>query len=161
MEKKNWKHQIMTTDELKELVRGVYDCKYFTSFQCGNMVMSVFMPMLFIGSAPIKPNFPTHINNIRIDRKNKLLHIDELKQWKKDMKDWKDETSKREDYMKNIGMIYEDNSKAGPTCINGYPIFMSCCVVSKDDTAKFLDMYRKYVKMREEFEKEWETEKVD
>ena len=39
----NWEHNKLTNDELKELVRDVYDCKTFTSFQCGNMIMSVFM----------------------------------------------------------------------------------------------------------------------
>ena len=52
-------------------------------------------------------------------------------------------------------MLYEDHSKAGPTSINGYPIFMSCKLLSKDDTKRFLDIYRKYEKMREEFEKEF------
>ena len=52
-------------------------------------------------------------------------------------------------------MLYEDNSKAGPMSINGYPIFMSCKIISNSDTTIFIEMYNKYVKMREEFEKEW------
>jgi hypothetical protein len=30
----NWEHHINTEEELKELVRAVYDCKVFTSLQC-------------------------------------------------------------------------------------------------------------------------------
>lgn len=158
---KNWQHKILTNEQLKELVRGVYDCKYFTSLQCRNMAMSVFMPLLFLGSEPSKPNFPKSTNDIRKDRKNKILHLDELEKWKIELQEWKDQTEEREKYFENIGMVYEENSKAGPSSINGYPIFMSCIIVSKDDTARFLEMYRKYEKMREEFEKEWGTEKVD
>jgi hypothetical protein len=60
-----------------------------------------------------------------------------------------------DEFMKNIGMLFEDNSKAGPRSINGYPMFMSCKILSKEDAKKFLDLYGKYEKMREDFEKEW------
>lgn len=146
----NWKHQILSVDELKELVRGVYDCKIFTSLQCDNMAMSVFMPIMFIGSAPL---FPTPTGNIRLDRKNKLNHIDAVLVYES-------ETSERENYIKSIGMLYEDYSKAGPMAINGYPMFMSCKIVSIEDTKRFREMYKKYESIRENFEKEWETETI-
>ena len=152
---KTWQHTVLEEKDLKEIVRNVYDCKTFTSLQCGHMVMSVFMPALFLGAAPSKPSFPTPIGEIRKDRKNKLLHLKDLEQWRIDLKQWEDETPQREKYLEEIGMLYEDHSKAGPTSINGYPIFMSCKLLSKDDTKRFLDIYRKYEKMREEFEKEF------
>jgi len=49
-------------------------------------------------------------------------------------------------------MVFEENSKAGPTSYNGYPIFMSCQIISKSETRRFLEKYAKYEKMREEFE---------
>ena len=158
----NWKHIEMTIDELKELVRGVYDRKYFTSLQCdGYMVTMVFMPVLFFGAKPSKPAFPTPDKDIRKDRKNKLEHFNELEQWKKDVQEWEDDTQIREEYFKNIGMIYEEFSKAGPRGINGYPTFVSCKIVSIEDTKKFIEMYKKYEKVREDFENEWGVEKVD
>jgi hypothetical protein len=151
----NWEHKKLTEDELKQLVRDVYDCKTFTSLQCSNMVMSVFMPIMFLGAAPSKPSFPKPVGDIRKDRKNKLNHFGDIEEWEKELQEWKDDSDKRDKYFKSIGMIYEDHSKAGPTCINGYPIFMSCKIISQDDTKRFLEKYRKYEKMREEFEKEF------
>jgi len=37
--------------------------------------------------------------------------------------------------MANIGVLWEYTSKAGPRCINGYPIFFSMHMVHKDDWA--------------------------
>jgi hypothetical protein len=152
----NWEHNIRTEEELKEIVRGVYDCKYFTSLHCENhMVGSIFMVAMFMGAPPSKPSFPTPVGDIRKDRKHKLLHFDDLDQWEKDMVEYENDTPKREEYFKNIGMLFEENSKAGPMAINGYPMFMSCQILSMDDTKRFIEMYNKYVKMREDFEKEW------
>lgn len=152
----NWKHNELTKDELKELVRGVYNRKYFTSLQCDmNLVTSIFMPMFFMGSKPSKPSFPKITGKIRIDRKNKLNHIDDIEQWKKDVKQWEDETEIREDFFNKIGMLYEEFNKAGPRSINGYPMFLSCKIVSIEDTKKFYDMYVKYEEKRKEFEEEW------
>lgn len=141
-----WEHKKMTEDELKELVRDVYDQKIFTSLHCGaGDTRMVFMPLMFIGSPPSEPS-PT--NNIKIDRRNKLNYIQEKL-------DYEQETPVREEFLKNIGMVYEFYSQAGPRSINGYPIFMSFKIVSIDDTNKFIEKYNKYVKMRENFEKEW------
>jgi len=154
----NWTHNKITESELKELVRDVYDCKIFTSLHLKNqdhLLMSIFMPLMFLGAAPTEPSFPEQTGNIRKDRKNKLNHFDKIDEWKKDLQKWEDDKEIREDYMKNIGMLYEQNSKAGPTSINGYSIFFSCVIVSREDTKRFIEMYNKYVKMREEFENEW------
>lgn len=152
---RNWEHNKMTEDELKKLVRDVYDCKTFTSLQCGDMVMSVFMPIMFLGVEPSKPRFPEPVGDIRKDRKNKLNHFDDIEKWKIELQQWKDDSEKRDNYFKNIGMIYEDHCKAGPGSINGYPMFMSCKIISIEDTKRFLEKYKKYEKMREEFEKEF------
>jgi hypothetical protein len=142
----NWKHHQFTNDELKKIVRDIYDQKIFTSLQCDiNSVSMVFMPMFFLGSGPSKP--PLNENN-QINRKNKLNYIEESLKYEK-------ETPEREEYIKNIGMLFEDMSKAGSRSINGYPIFYSCKIMSIEDTKKFIEMYRKYEDIRKNFEKEW------
>jgi hypothetical protein len=45
----------------------------------------------------------------------------------------------------DIGMVYEYLSEAGPRAINGYPMFMSCRLLSKADTTKVFDYYDKMV----------------
>ena len=142
----NWKHFVLTNDELKELVRDVYDCKVFTSLQCdGNLIGSIFMPVMFLGASP---SFPSQSDNIKLNRKNKLKHIDDVLQYDR-------EKPERDAYLENIGMLYEDYSKAGPMAINGYPMFMSCKILSIEDTKRFREMYKTYQDMRENFEKEW------
>lgn len=141
----NWEHRICTDAELKEIVRDVYDCKTFTSLQCKDDMMMVFMPAMFIGSRPSAPSLG---DNNQINRKNKLLYIEECLTYER-------ETPERENFLKNIGMLYEDHSKAGPRSCNGYPIFMSCKIMSIEDTKRFVEIYRKYEEMRENFEKEF------
>ena len=144
----NWEHKEMTVDELKELVRDVYDCKVFTSLQCdNNAITMVFMPVMFLGAGPSEPSLS---DNNQLNRKNKLKYIE-------DMLIYEEETPAREKFIKNIGMLYEDYSKAGPS-INGFPMFMSCQIVSVEDTGKFIEMYKKYEAMRKSFEKEWGTD---
>jgi len=144
----NWQHKEMTNEELKKLVRDVYDGITFTSLQCGDHVLSVFMPVIFFGAAPSSPK--TSKDN-QVNRRNKLQYIEDCLTYEK-------ETPAREKFIGNIGMLYEDMSKTGPTSINGYPVFFSCKIVSKEDGAKFIEMYNKYIEMREEFEKEWKAD---
>lgn len=142
----NWKHHQFTNEELKKLVSEVYDQKIFTSFHCdSNTVTMVFMPILFLGA---RPSFPGKSDDIKIDRKNKLEHVSEIIEYE-------EQTEIREEYINNIGMVYEYYDKAGPRSINGYPIFMSMHILSKEDTKRFIEMYQKYEEMRKEFEKEW------
>lgn len=142
----NWKHKEMTEQELKELVRDVYDKKLFTSLQCSpNMVTMVFMPLLFLGAAPSQPS---KTDDNQLDRKNKLNYIEEKLAYER-------ETPKREAFIKNIGMVYSSLDDAGPRSINGYPIFYSMTIISIEDTKKFVEMYQKYEEMREEFENAW------
>jgi len=149
---KNWQHQNFTEEELKEIVRGVYDCKIFTSLQCGNdNITMIFMPAMFMGSAP---STPTLGDNNQVNRKRKLQYIE-------DCLVYDSETPQREEFFKNIGMLYENWDKAGPRSINGFPMFMSCKIMSIECTKAFREMYMKYETMREEFEKEWGTKKAD
>lgn len=145
----NWEHKIMTEEDMKTLVKDVYDAKVFTSLHLrGNddyLISSIFMPIMFLGAAPTKPSLD---KNNQINRKNKLQYIEDCLTYER-------ETPEREAFLNEIGMLYEDNSKAGPRSINGYPMFFSCKILSKADAKRFMEMYNKYVKMREEFEKQW------
>lgn len=143
MKKNNtWTHTVHTDEQLKEIVRNVYDCKTFTSLQCKGNESSVFMIMMFIGNPPLAPD---DSNNIRKNRKNKLEYMNNCQIYE-------EETEIREDYIKNIGMLYEDYSKAGSLSVNGYPTFFSCSILSIDDTKRFIDLYIRYEKLREEFD---------
>lgn len=140
----NWVHKTLTEEELKELVRDAYDMKLFTSLQCDkNMLSMVFMPAMFLGSRPTEPSLG--IDN-QANRKMKLEYIEEVLVYEK-------ETPEREEFIKNIGMLYEYYSEASPRGVNGHPTFLSCKIVSYDDSQRFIEKYNKYVKKREEFEK--------
>lgn len=57
------------------------------------------------------------------------------------------------EYIESIGLVYEYYSKAGPTCINGYPTFFSCALLNKEDAAKLFDYALEISKKLEDFEK--------
>ena len=147
----NWEHKKLTNSELKELVREVYDLKIYTSLHCKKEdIIRVFMPVLYLGA---KPSVASISKDNQINRKNKLKYIN-------DCLIYEAETPQREEFINNCGMLYEYYSEAAPRGVNGMPFFYSCKIVSIEDTKKFNDMYNEYVKVREEFEKNWDTEEV-
>lgn len=163
---KNWKHINLTDEELKTLAKDTYDGKVFTSLHIREfeqyMVGSIFMPILFLGAPPSKPDFPKPTGNIRKDRKNKLNHFTvTIPKWEQEYKEWEDETPLRQAFLEEIGMIYENISEAGPRSINGYPVFFGCKILSRENTKKFIELYNTYVKLREDFEKEWGSKKAE
>jgi hypothetical protein len=50
-------------------------------------------------------------------------------------------------------MIYEYLSEASPRSINGFPMFTSLRILSKEETNKMLEYYKKYKEMKSEFDK--------
>jgi hypothetical protein len=60
-----------------------------------------------------------------------------------------------QEYLYNIqddlGMIYENYSKAGSWTINGFPMFVSCRFLNREDTKKVLEYLSVLEKQREEF----------
>ncbi len=48
------------------------------------------------------------------------------------------------------GMIYEYLDKAAPRCINGMPSFLSCQMLSQDDTKTVLEMNKKLEEAQKE-----------
>lgn len=61
------------------------------------------------------------------------------------LKDFSDEQKKE------LGMIYEYFDKAGPSAINGYPIFSSCRLLRQSDTTKVLNYMEEYMKLKTQF----------
>jgi hypothetical protein len=51
---------------------------------------------------------------------------------------------------KNLGMIWEYLSKAGPMSVNGYPMFLSCHFLNMEDTIKVFALYNKLKTLEEE-----------
>lgn len=136
-----WKHRILTEQEMKELVRDVYDGKIFTSLQCGDHVGSSFMISLFLGCGPSEDTHSDPVIRKRNNRKAKLKYIEERED--------------REAFLNSIGMFYEYMDKAGPMYVNGRPTFFSCHILSIDETKRFIEVYNKYVEARKQFEEEW------
>jgi hypothetical protein len=44
-----------------------------------------------------------------------------------------------------LGAIVEWLEEAGPRSVNGYPIFMSCTVIHREDWGKITDLYHKLI----------------
>ena len=57
-----------------------------------------------------------------------------------------------EQYLKDLGCIYEHMSKAGPRGINGYPMFMSCHLMHKEDWERALKAILREQKRQEGLE---------
>lgn len=61
---------------------------------------------------------------------------------------------KTKEEVNEIGMIYEYFDKAGPRSINGYPIFMSMCVLNKSEVEQMIIHFEAYKKLKEDFTKQ-------
>ena len=59
------------------------------------------------------------------------------------------EASKEE--LEDIKLIYEYLDKAGPTSVNGLPVFFSCQVLRTDDFKKMSEYFDKYKTLKESF----------
>ena len=51
------------------------------------------------------------------------------------------------------GLVYEYMHKAGPRSINGYPVFMSCYILSQENTKRMIVFYEKLCLLMDDFEK--------
>ena len=154
----SYQHISHTDEEMRTLVRDIYDQKIFCSLQVPeheNMMM-VFMPLMFIMSPPTEPSYKKG-GTIKEERKKKLNYISEKQHYDEVIyPQWEKETlPKIRAYVADTGMVYEEISKALPRSCNGYPIFASCHFLSKSDTKRFVEMYQKYEIKRKEFDKEF------
>jgi len=62
-----------------------------------------------------------------------------------------DEKDAKELRARDPGMIYEYMREAGPQAINGYPIFFSFWMLSRNDTAKVLGFIKELQAQRQAF----------
>jgi hypothetical protein len=53
--------------------------------------------------------------------------------------------------VKDIAFVYEYLDKAGTHSINGYPIFLSCRYLYKDDAKRMFGFYDEYKKLKDSF----------
>ncbi len=60
-------------------------------------------------------------------------------------------SEKTEEEMKDVCFIYEYYSAAGPTSINGCPIFFSFRFLNEVETNAMFEFYEKYVNLKKEF----------
>jgi len=56
-----------------------------------------------------------------------------------------------QEWVKDAGMIFEYHSKAGPRSINGYPMFISCQKLNKEDTKTVFTYYNELLEQRKQF----------
>jgi len=134
-----WKWVGKTEQELKKIAMDIYNGLIYTDRHCRQSdIMSVFMCLLFMDprSKPTSTDTPT-------DRDNKIYELLE-----------RDIESKHYlEFIKNIGLVYEYLSEAGPRCINGCPTFTSVRLLSREDTIKMFEFHDKYKELRETTDK--------
>jgi len=134
--------QRMTSEEKKEFVRGCLQGQIFTSSMIPdhdwvNMVPRVFMPIAFgcLQVSVPEPEIPEEIpEDMSVDE------FDRLQADKEDILDRHRELKKKlqKEINDQIGVVWEWNSESLPRSINGYPIFMSCRIMHKEDWEEVL-----------------------
>lgn len=154
--KDKWNIPNQDDDKLKQIAKDIFNNLIFTDKHCNSHNLpSVFMVMLFMGpKSPEKPKHPSDNSTLDGRRDNTLFDlVDRIKleeQYEEDMKLYKEEFEYYEkEYLPQIGMIYEYNTAAGPTSINGYPCFMSLRILNKEDNFKVWEYYNTYKTLRE------------
>ena len=140
---KGFYHSERTDDELKVIAKDLYHNKIFSSAHLPahsqHLVNSIFMVLTFL----------TPTISWRDDsRLNKLIHIflNHLEE---------DYAKRYDEYIKDIGFIYENYDKALPRGINGYPMFGSCGFLTRKDTERMFVFYEKYKELQEQLENEF------
>jgi hypothetical protein len=133
-------HSERTDDELKTIAKDLYNQKIFSSANIHkhslHLINSIFMVLMFLS-----PKI-TWEDNLRM---NKLIHIY--------LASLEEDYAKRYDeFINDIGFVYEYLDKATTTGINGYPIFYSCGILNKKDTERMWEFYEKYKELQENLE---------
>ena len=143
--------QRMTSEEKAEFIRGCLQGLIFTSsmipdFEWVKMVPQVFMPVAF-GCLEIdipEPEIPDEIPDEMSVEEFDGLHNDKDKIFARYEK-LKDQLQK--EFNDQIGVVWEWHNKCLPRSINGYPIFMSCRIMHKEDWEEVLPVLREKQKM--------------
>lgn len=56
-----------------------------------------------------------------------------------------------EEQRKNIGLVYEYYDQAGPGSANGYPLFMSLRMLTREETEQMIGYYKEYMELKNKF----------
>lgn len=132
----------MTSEEKSEFVRGCLQGLIFTSSMIPDhdwvrMVPRVFMPVAFgcLQVSVPEPQIPDEIPEDMSVEEFEQLHTDKEKIFARYEK-LKEQLQK--EFNDQLGIVWEWNDKALPRSINGYPIFMSCRIMNKEDWEEIL-----------------------
>jgi len=60
-------------------------------------------------------------------------------------------SKKTKEEIYEIGMVYEYYSKAGPSTVNGLPVFFSLVVLNKEETDEMIKQHGIYTALKKEF----------
>lgn len=125
----DWNYNRLDDDKLKQIAKDMYNNVIFSSLflteHDQHLITSIFTAFAFIG-----PGMDGEDNRERVI--GAVLEQEHYENW-----------------VKEIGMIYENMSEALPRGINGYPMFMSCKFLDRKDTKKVIDFYNQYKEIRE------------
>lgn len=147
-----WEWTDVPNDKLKEIAKDIYNNKIFTSAHIrGNEIRSVFMGLMFLGG-PDSDLISINENDDKVlKRRKKLYNINMMIEREKYFNKLGTTTNKAyEDWINNIGLVYEYYNQAGPMSVNGYPTFFSMCLLNKQDAKKIWEYYEKYKEIREQ-----------
>ena len=132
----------MTPDEKKEFIRGCIQGQIFTSSMVPDhewvrMVPHIFMPVAF-GCLSVdlpEPSIPDEIpEDMSVDEFDRLhSEKDEISAKYEALREKIDQA-----YIAQLGVVWEWYDKSLPRGINGYPIFMSCRMMHKEDWEEVL-----------------------
>jgi hypothetical protein len=130
-------------DFLKKLAIDLENELVFTDRHISNIdnISTVFMPLICMFGSGKKTDD---------DRKSKIYNIlldYEKEKYFKSLNKTEDECAI--EYFDSIGLIYEYLDKRTPMSVNKKPSFMSCFILSKEDTLVLFKFYEEYKILKE------------
>lgn len=147
-----------TDEELKQIAKDLYNNKIFCDKHLSKFdrIESHFMALVFMGpKKPDPPKYPSDDNDLQGSRDNKLYDLiqreTDQKEYEKKLAEYPYELEYYDEYLKNIGMIYEywDSGQTSPMSVNGKPVFFSARFLSSSDTKKMFEYFEQYKEIRE------------
>jgi hypothetical protein len=137
-----WIHHTYSDVELKQIAKDIYADKIFTNRHLAahesGLVMSVFMPLMWL----LNTSNPICAKD-RLSKIDAVLVENAREKYFEQLGRPEEEVHK--EYINDIGLIFEYNSKALPQGINGCPIFSSVRFLTIEQTKQMNEYYDKIV----------------